>query len=67
MGPMTSCGKKEWEREWRHCGDLRFAIEDVVAALIPEVDHIDFRNDYRSRLGTARTSSAEALKLLDGQ
>jgi abortive phage resistance protein AbiGi (putative antitoxin) len=67
MGPMTSGGRKEfwWEREWRHCGDLSFALDDIVAVFVPEVDHLPFRADCRSSFGSRRAGLADELHLLD--
>lgn len=33
----------EWEREWRHIGDLKFDIADVSFLIIPEELHVNAR------------------------
>jgi hypothetical protein len=30
----------EWEREWRHPGDLEFSIGDIAFLFIPESEHV---------------------------
>lgn len=37
-----------WEREWRHCGDLSFELNDVTAIFAPESDHEQFAVDLRA-------------------
>ncbi|MFZ1990721.1 MAG: abortive infection system antitoxin AbiGi family protein, partial [Alphaproteobacteria bacterium] len=29
----------EWEREWRHVGDMKFSLQDVACLIIPEHSH----------------------------
>jgi hypothetical protein len=47
----------EWEREWRHVGDMHFEIADVAFLLIPENLHDAarsfFENAYRENIGPA--------------
>lgn len=47
----------DWEREWRHCGDLRFSPSDVSFLLIPENIHTSawgfFEDAQREHLGPA--------------
>lgn len=47
----------EWEREWRHVGDLNFTVEDVAFLIIPENLHHDarrfFENALRENVGPA--------------
>jgi hypothetical protein len=40
----------EWEREWRHVGDLHFEIEDVAFLIIPENLHDDARAFFQDAL-----------------
>jgi hypothetical protein len=46
MGPMTTGGRKEfwWEREWRHQGDMRFSVEDIVVVFAPVGEHENLRS-----------------------
>lgn len=38
----------DWEREWRHVGDMHFSPEDVAFLLIPEDLHSAAREFFRS-------------------
>ena len=38
----------EWEREWRHVGDLRFAETDPAFLIIPEALHVVARGFFES-------------------
>jgi hypothetical protein len=47
-----SASRKEfwWEREWRHCGDFRFSLSDVIVGFAPEGQLGKFEN-YTERIG----------------
>lgn len=38
----------EWEREWRHVGDLHFTPDDVAFLIIPEESHFYARDFFQS-------------------
>lgn len=47
----------EWEREWRHVGELVFEVQDVAFLFIPEALHAAargfFQNAYEDHIGPA--------------
>lgn len=49
MGP-TQTARKEfwWEREWRRINDFSFRPRQVVAFLVPEDDHVQFKQDMEA-------------------
>ncbi len=53
----TGTYRFEWEREWRHLGDLHFTPSDVAFLIIPEELHKNayafFQNAYQKNLGPA--------------
>jgi len=40
----------EWEREWRHVGDLNFTVQDVAFLIIPENLHQNARSFFEDAL-----------------
>lgn len=40
----------DWEREWRHIGDMNFETEDVAFLLIPEELHLSARGFFENAL-----------------
>ena len=42
----SSSYRFEWEREWRHIGDLRFAVSDPAFLVIPESLHSSARGFF---------------------
>jgi len=40
----------EWEREWRHVGDMKFAPKDVACLIIPEQFHAKARRFFKDAI-----------------
>jgi hypothetical protein len=54
----------EWEREWRHVGDLRFGEEDPAFLMIPETLHAAAR-DFFENARTENLGPTYACPFLD--
>jgi hypothetical protein len=54
-----------FEREWRHVGDFRFAIDDVAAVITPPNEGNDIREQLTERWGEARISDIAFRELTE--